>query len=73
MTIEELKNKHSANIVDYQNVNTSIEFAINVLKEVGNKFETEYPNAKEVGFIIRNKDFIYEKIQELKTYLDEKI
>ena len=66
MNIDELKVKHENYNTDYpaKHTHISIEFAISVLED----FTTQYC---ECGRIDSNEP-IEIKIQELKTYLDEK-
>lgn len=56
--------------IDKMLVTFANQFTIEVLKKVGNKFD--HPtDAKAITEIIRHKDFINDKIQELKQYLNE--
>lgn len=77
MAIKELENEHykiwehKPEISECKNhTNLSIEYTISVLKEIGNKFE--HPaDVKAITEIIRHKDIIANKIQELKQYLEK--
>ena len=59
MNIEELEDKHKRYGLDSNHIKLSIEFAISVLEEL---------HSKNVSYFY----FVDAKIQELKTYLNEK-
>jgi hypothetical protein len=48
----------------------SIQFAIDCMKEVGQRMEIKDQDVKYITVLIRNKQFLYEKIKELNEYLN---
>lgn len=52
-----------------KHTNLSVQFAIDCIKEVGQRMEISDQDPKYITVLIRNKQFMFEKIKELHKYL----